>query len=116
MRALRKLLWPALFAIVVVGVLFVAVYPAQTYMRQQDELQTKQAQLDDLEAHKADLEARAAALKDDSAVEAMARESYGLVFPGEEAYGIVPAQQPRVVLPDSWPFTELQVRFDRDLS
>lgn len=114
-RLVRRLLWPLLFAVVLVGVLFVAGYPAQTYFRQQDDLRTKRAEAAALETERAELEARAEALRDPAAVEALAREDYGLVRPGEESYGIVPAEQPRVVLPDSWPFVDLQVRFDREL-
>jgi cell division protein FtsB len=114
-KAARRLILPLLFAVVIVGVIFVAVYPAQTYMRQQEDLDAKRTSLEQLRIHNDELEERAEALQDPAALELMAREQYGLVNPGEEAYGIIPADEQPVVLPDSWPFTQLQVRLDRHL-
>jgi cell division protein FtsB len=114
-KAARRLILPLLIAVVIVGVIFVAVYPAQTYLRQQDDLEAKRVSLEQLRIHNDELEDRAESLQDPAALELMAREQYGLVNPGEEAYGIVPAEEERVVLPDSWPFTQLQLRLDRHL-
>jgi cell division protein FtsB len=85
----RRLIWPVLVSVMFVGVLFVAVFPTQTYLQQKDEVQARQARLAEIEAEADELEARVADLQGDEAVELLAREEWGFVFPGEEAYAIV---------------------------
>jgi cell division protein FtsB len=107
--------WPVIVVVLLVGVLFVGVYPTQTYLRQRDELGSKQAQVDELEATAAALDERVDELNDPAQLELMARRDHGLVRPGEEVYAVVPPDQSSVPLPDSWPFTQHNVRLDRQV-
>jgi cell division protein FtsB len=108
-------MWPVIIVVLLVGVLFVGVYPTQTYLRQRDELDDRQAQFDELEATNAALDERVDDLNDPAQLELMARRDHGLVRPGEEVYAVVPPEQAAVPLPDSWPFTQLKVRLDRQV-
>ena len=76
-------------SVLFVGILFVAVFPTQTYLQQKDEVEARRERLAEIEAEAAELEARVDALQGDEAVELLAREEWGFVFPGEEAYAIV---------------------------
>lgn len=111
----RRALWPIIAAVVLVGVLFVGVYPTQTYFRQRDQLADKRAQLDELEATRTALTERVEQLNDPDQLELMARQEHGLVRPGEEVYAVVPPEKPPVQLPDTWPFIQLRVRLDRQV-
>jgi cell division protein FtsB len=88
-RRARRLIWPVLASVLFVGILFVAVFPTQTYLQQQEEVEARRERLAEIEAEASELEARVAALQGDEAVELLAREEWGFVFPGEEAYAIV---------------------------
>ena len=112
----RRALWPVIAAVVLVGVLFVGVYPTQTYLRQREELVDKQTELIELEEANAELEEQVEDLNDPTTLELIARIQYGLVRPGEEVYAVVAAERDPVTLPDSWPFTQLQVRLDRQVN
>jgi cell division protein DivIC len=112
----RRALWPIIVAVVLVGVLFVGVYPTQTYFRQQEELVDKRDQLDEVETQNAELEEQVDELNDPEALELIARMQYGLVRPGEEVYAVVASERDPVTLPDTWPFTQLQVRLDRQVN
>jgi cell division protein FtsB len=111
----RRALWPVMGTVLLVGVLFVGVYPTQTYFRQRDELGEREAQLDDLEATRAALTERVDELNDPEHLELMARRDHGLVRPGEEVYAVVPVETDPVALPDTWPFTQLSVRLERQV-
>jgi cell division protein FtsB len=78
-----------LVSVVFVGVLFVAVFPTQTYLQQRQEVEAREQRLAEIEAEAEELEQRVADLQGDEAVELLAREEWGFVFPGEEAYAIV---------------------------
>jgi cell division protein FtsB len=112
-RRRRRLVWPVLVSLVFVGILFVGVFPTQTYLGQKREAQALRDQLADLEAHNDRLEARANALQDDDAIELLARKEWGLVYPGEEAYAIV-GLEPPVDVPDAWPFDRVEKRLEAD--
>lgn len=88
-RRARRLIWPVMASVLFVGILFVAVFPTQTYLQQKDEVEARRQRLAEIEADAAELEERVAALQGDEAVELLAREEWGFVFPGEEAYAIV---------------------------
>ena len=77
-----------------VGVLFVAVFPARTYLDQRHQRQEVAAQLEATDAKNKALEQRVHTLNTDAEVERLAREQYNLVRPGEEAYAILPTRQP----------------------
>jgi cell division protein FtsB len=112
---MRRALGPVIVAVLLVGVLFVGVYPTQTYFRQREQLGEKRAQLEELEATRTALTDRVEELNDPEQLELMARRDHGLVRPGEEVYAVVPTDEPPVQLPDTWPFTQLRVRLERQV-
>jgi cell division protein FtsB len=75
-------------------VLFIAVFPARTYLDQHRQRQEVLAQIKAIDARNRSLERRIATLHTDAEVERLAREQYNLVRPGEEAYAILPSRQP----------------------
>ena len=87
---LRRALWPVLGSVVLVGVLFTAVFPTRTYLTQRASIARAEEQLSVLGEQNAALEARAKALQSDAEIERLAREQYNLVKPGEEAYAVLP--------------------------
>ena len=91
---MRRSVWPLLLALVVIGVLFLLVFPARTYVAQRRSLTAAEHRLHVLNVENAALDRRVAKLQDDSEIERIAREQYGLVRPGEEAYAILPAPPP----------------------
>lgn len=111
----RRAMWPVIIVVLLVGALFVGVYPTQTYLRQRDEMGAKRSEVEELEATAAGLDTRVEQLNDPDQLELMARRDHGLVRPGEEVYAVVPPDQAAVPLPDSWPFTQLKVRLDRQV-
>jgi alanine racemase len=74
-------------------VLFVAVFPARTYLDQRHQRNEVVAQLKTTDAKNKTLEQRIRTLNTDAEVERLAREQYNLVRPGEEAYAILPTRQ-----------------------
>lgn len=88
---LRKV-WPVLLVVVLIGVLFVAVFPTRTWLAQRKESSTATEQLHVLTAENVRLEKRVTALQSDDEIERLAREQYNLVKPGEEAYALLPGQ------------------------
>jgi cell division protein FtsB len=86
--------WLLVAGLATVGVLFIAVFPARTYLDQHRQRQEVLAQIKSTDARNQSLERRIRALHTDAEVERMAREQYNLVRPGEEAYAILPTRQP----------------------
>ena len=83
-----------LFAsLALVGVLALAVFPAQAWRHQRQERAALVAQEAALTAENQTLQARADQLRTDEEIERLARQ-YNLVKPGEESYFILP--QPTV--------------------
>jgi cell division protein FtsB len=77
-------------AIVIVGLMFVVVFPVQAWMQQRADLRTSEHRLTVIREERQRLERAAAHLKDPREVERLARELYGMVRPGEQAYAAVP--------------------------
>ena len=90
----RRQLWILVGSLVVVAVLFVAVFPARTYLDQRHARQQVAAQIKSLDARNRALQKRVQTLHTDAEVERLAREQYDLVRPGEEAYAILPSPTP----------------------
>lgn len=90
----RRLLWPLVGSVVLVGILFLAVFPTRTWLGQRRALQAAEARVEVLDEQNRRLAARVAELKTDEEIERLAREQYQLVKPGEEAYAILPAPAP----------------------
>ena len=81
-RAGRRCGWRS-FLVVLVGLLFVFVYPTRTFLDQRDETNKARAQLAVLQAENARLAQESKRLSTDSEIERLARQKYGLVKPGE---------------------------------
>lgn len=106
----RRLVYPLLASVSVVGLLFIGVYPIRTYLAQRSALSSKQQQLEVLRAQNARLDQRVQALNTDAEIERLARERYNLVRPGEEAYALLPPPPTPIQVPPVWPFTGLATR------
>jgi len=81
-------------SVIFIGILFGAVYPTRTYLRQQRELRAAEHKLDLFRQQNGRLEAEVKRLESDEEVERIARARFNLVKPGEEAYAIVPVPPP----------------------
>ena len=90
---LRRLVRIAAALLVLVAVLFLAGFPARTYIEQREALASTNERLAVLRKSNKALEARTKELHSDAAVERLAREQYNLVRPGEEAYAILPGPE-----------------------
>jgi cell division protein FtsB len=85
---------PFLALIVLIGLLFVGVFPTRTWLAQRKESAAATEQLHVLNTENTRLAARVKALQSDDEIERLAREQYNLVKPGEEAYALLPGQAP----------------------
>ena len=81
--------WLLVGGLALVGVLFIAVFPARTYLDQHRQRQEVLSQIKVTDAKNKALEKRIATLHTNAEVERLAREQYNLVRPGEEAYAIL---------------------------
>jgi cell division protein FtsL len=77
-------------SVLVVGFLFLAVFPTRTYLAQRRDLAAAQHRVEVLNNENARLAARAQQLHSDAEIERIARQQYNLVKPGEKAYAILP--------------------------
>jgi len=93
--------------VLLIGVLFVAVFPTSTWWNQHQDTVKAEAQLRDLEAESTRVRKATERLGTDAEIEAQARRN-GYVKPGEEAYYILPQPVAPIGLPDSWPFTGVE--------
>ncbi len=91
---MRRRVWVVAVTVVLVGVLFVAVFPTRTFLAQRASVNAAQAQLEVLGEQNRLLEDRARLLNDDAEIERLAREQYHLVKPGEKAYALIPPPAP----------------------
>lgn len=89
-EAFRRAVWPMVAGAVLVGVLFLGVFPARTWVAQRRTHRAVAARVKILEAQNRRLEARVRELHTDTEIERIAREQYNLVRPGEEAYALLP--------------------------
>ncbi len=105
-------MWALLASVIVVGVLFIGVYPMRTYLAQRTSLHHAERQIDVLKTQNDKLAQQAQQLNTDSEIERLAREQYNLVRPGERAFAILPAPPPPIQLPPVWPFTGLAKQLD----
>lgn len=88
---MRRTAW-AVAAVVLIGVLFVAVFPSRTYLAQTRSIDLAERRVSILSAQNDKLAARVQRLNTDAEIERLAREQYNLVRPGEEAYAILPSR------------------------
>jgi cell division protein FtsB len=78
-------------SIVVVGALFVFVFPTKAYLEQRSEIDGVRADLATLREQNERLVEEAARLSDPREIEQIARERFNLVRPGEQAFAVIPA-------------------------
>jgi cell division protein FtsB len=90
-------------SVIVVGVLFLAVFPTRTYVAQRGKLASTAERVDVLSEQNERLAARVRKLNTDEELERLAREQYSLVRPGEEAYAILPAPSAKAPEAESAP-------------
>ena len=91
---MRRAAWLLVVSVVLVGIVFVAVFPTRTYLAQRRDLAAAERRVGVLSAQNDELAARAQRLDTDAEIERLAREQYNLVRPGEEAYAILPPPAP----------------------
>ena len=85
---------PLVAGAALLGVLALAVIPAQAYVAQQRDRDRLAATLDGASAQNRALEERADRLATDAEIERLARLRYNLAKPGEEVYAILPQAVP----------------------
>ena len=91
---MKRAAWPLMVSLIVVGILFLAVFPTRTYVGQRRDLVETAERVDVLRRENDRLAQRVGRLNTDEEIERLAREQYSLVRPGEEAYAILPAPKP----------------------
>ena len=87
---MRPRAWLLVASMGLIGVLFLAAYPARAYLAQNDKREQLAAQVRTVEAENQQLEQEAQTLQTDAEIERLARRDYNLVRPGEEVYAVVP--------------------------
>jgi len=112
-RTARRLLAPAVLAVLTIGVLMLGAFPTRTLLDQRHTASSAEARLQELEAANASAREEADALRTDAVVEQIARKEYGLAKPGEEPYHILPEAQDPVRVPEAWPFNGLGSTLER---
>lgn len=94
--------------VLLVGVLFVAGAPLQTYR----EMHTSNAVADDelaqVQAERAEVNEQLELLQTDEEIRRRARQFFGFVAPGEELYNFLPPATEPIGLPEGWPFTGVE--------
>jgi len=83
----------AVVGTVIAGMLFLAVFPARTYLQQRRSLAASHSRLHTLASQNASLDKEVKKLHTDAEIERLARQQYNLVRPGEEAYAILPGPE-----------------------
>lgn len=86
--------WLIVAVLALVGVLFLAGFPARAYVAQRRERAKVAAHVRDLAAENRSLADREARLQTDAEIERLARRHYNLVRPGEEVFAIIPGPPP----------------------
>ena len=90
MRRRRAALKLSLAGLVLVGLLFVFVYPTRTFIQQRNQNDAAEQRLRLLRSETARLKDESRKLNDEGEIERVARERYGLIRPGETPYVVVP--------------------------
>jgi cell division protein FtsB len=105
-RPARRVLWSLVVVAAIVGALSLSIFPARTWLDQQQAISASKSELAVLDAQVEALQARLEALDSPDEIERLAREHYNMVRPGEEAYGILPRPVQPLTIPPGWPFTD----------
>jgi cell division protein FtsB len=93
-RAWGRRLGPAVVVVLLLGTLFLAIFPTPAYLNQRQSLDTAQTRLEVLTRENGRLEEKVGSLRTEEEIERLAREQFNLVRPGEEAYAILPPPVP----------------------
>ena len=91
--------WLVAAVLALVGVLFLAGFPARAYVAQRQARAEEADRVRALAAENRDLAARQALLESDAEIERLARQHYNLVRPGEEVFAIIPGPPPARTVP-----------------
>lgn len=79
-------------AVLLVGVLFAAVFPTRAYLDQRRAIGTVEERLDVLRTENDRMRQRVSDLSDPATIERIAREEYNLARPGEEVFVMIPSE------------------------
>lgn len=104
---MKRAVWPFVGSVLLVAVLFVAIFPTRTYLAQRQRLEQTEERLALLAEQNAAMARRVDELHTDEEIERLAREQYQMARPGEEAYAMLPP--PVAPSPES-PVTNVQTR------
>jgi cell division protein FtsB len=80
----------AVAAVVLIGAMFVFVFPISAWLDQRGEIQDAERRLEILREQHRKLEQQRRTLASDEEIERLARDRYGMVRPGEQAWALVP--------------------------
>jgi cell division protein FtsB len=89
-RRRRMLVKIGLVGLVLVGFLFVFVYPTRTFLQQRSQKNAAERQLEVLHQQTKRLQEQTKKLTTDAEVERLARERFGMIRPGETPYAPIP--------------------------
>ena len=104
MKLISRVLWGSLVTAVVIGALFVLVFPTRAFIDQRSAIASSKRELAEVEAEVASLNADVDRLRTPTEIERLARERFGLIIPGEQAYVLRPPQTGSATFPDGWPW------------
>ena len=104
-------------AALLIGVLFLAVFPTRTVLDQRDAISSVDRRLEVLREENERMRERIRGLSDPATIERIAREQYNLARPGEEVFVIIPSEMEAVrrhggaqavvtAIRDAWGFTQ----------
>jgi cell division protein FtsB len=82
--------------LVLVGAMYLFVYPTRTYLEQRRDIALQEQTIAVLKSENAKLAEQRAALQSDASIAEIARQEYGLVFPGQQAFMVLPSADPPV--------------------
>jgi cell division protein FtsB len=100
---MRRAAWTLVASVILVGIMFLFVFPTRTYVAQRRGLESARQRVQVLSGENRELASRVHKLNTDAEIERIAREQYNLVRPGEEAYAILPAPEAAPVGPPAPP-------------
>lgn len=86
----------AVGGVLLVGVLFLAVFPTRTFLDQRESIATGEERLSTLRDENERLRERIQALRTPEEIEKIAREQYNLARPGEELFVVIPSEMEAV--------------------
>jgi cell division protein FtsB len=84
----------AIASLVLIGALFLFVFPTTALLHQRGQLREAQERLSVLKEQSTRLEQQTKRAESDSEIERLARDRFNMVKPGEQAWAVVPAPLP----------------------